>query len=127
MAMHSLLQDLRFGLRMLVKNPVFTLVAVVTLALGIGANTAIFSVVDAVLLRPLPYPEAERLVFLWSTMPSQGVPTSGSAFPDYRGWRDQSRVFDGLAGFYYGDFNLSSDANAPERIQGAYITANLFQ
>src|SRR5262249_33143943 len=112
---------------MLVKNPVFTLVAVVTLALGIGANTAIFSVVDAVLLRPLPYPEAERLVFLWSTMPSQGVPTAGSAFPDYHGWRDQNRVFDGLAGFYYGDFNLSSDANAPERIQGAYITANLFQ
>jgi putative ABC transport system permease protein len=71
--MNSLWQDLRFGLRMLAKNRIFTIVAVVTLALGIGANTAIFSVVDAVLLRPLPYPQADRLVFLWETMPSQGV------------------------------------------------------
>ena len=125
--MNSMLQDLRFGLRMLIKNPVFTLIAVVTLALGIGANTAIFSVVDAVLLRPLPYPEANRLVFLWSTMNSQGVPFAGSALPDYYAWRDQNRVFDGLAGFYNGDFNLSSPGSPPELIQGAYITANLFQ
>jgi putative ABC transport system permease protein len=125
--MTSLLQDLRFGLRMLVKNPIFTLVAVVTLALGIGANTAIFSVVDAVLLRPLPYPEADRLVFLWSTMPSQGGNIGGSAWPDYEGWRDRNQVFDGLAAFYNGDFNLSSAGSPPEFIQGAYITANLFQ
>src|SRR6266576_5480435 len=115
--MNSLLQDLRFGLRMLVKNPVFALIAVVTLPLGIGANTAIFSVVDAVLLRPLPYPEANRLVFLWSTMNSQGVPTAGSALPDYYTWRDQNHVFDGLAGFYNGDFNLSSATGAPELVQ----------
>ncbi|MGH9906135.1 MAG: hypothetical protein ACRD8U_11210, partial [Pyrinomonadaceae bacterium] len=70
--MNSLLQDLRFGLRMLIKNPLFTMIAVVTLSLGIGANTALFSVVDAVLLRRLPYPEADRLVVLWSPMPSQG-------------------------------------------------------
>src|SRR3989449_5733584 len=101
--MNSLLQDFRFGLRMLIKNPVFTLIAVVTLALGIGANTAIFSVVDAVLLRPLPYPEANRLVFLWSTMNSQGVPTSGSALPDYDAWRDQNHVFENLAGCYKDD------------------------
>src|SRR5687767_7941842 len=124
--MNSLLQDLRFGMRMLVKNPIFTLVAVVTLALGIGANTAIFSVVDAVLLRPLPYPEANRLVFLWSTMNSQGVPMSGSAVPDYHAWRDQSKSFEGLAGFYNGNFSLSSTGNAPELVQGAYITPNLF-
>src|SRR5882724_5920362 len=102
--MNSLLQDFRFGLRILVKNPIFTLVAVMTLALGIGANTAIFSVVDAVLLRPLPYPEANRIVFLWSTMNSQGVPTSGSALPDYYVWRDQNRTFEGLAGFYNDNF-----------------------
>ena len=125
--MNSLLQDLRFGLRILVKNPIFALVAVVTLALGIGANTAIFSVVDAVLLRPLPYPEANRLVFLWSTMPSQGGSIGGSAFPDYEGWRDRNKVFDGLAAFYNGDFNLSSAGSPPELIQGAYITSNLFQ
>jgi putative ABC transport system permease protein len=125
--MNSLLQDLRFGLRMLVKNPMFTLIAVVTLALGIGANTAIFSVVDAVLLRPLPYPEANRLVFLWSTMNSQGVPESSSALPDYYGWRDRNQVFEGLAAFYNGDFNLSSAGSPPELIQGAYVTANLFQ
>jgi putative ABC transport system permease protein len=125
--MSSLLQDFRFGVRMLVKNPIFTLVAVVTLSLGIGANTALFSVVDAVLLRPLPYPEADRLVFLWSTMPSQGISISGSALPDYQAWRDQNRVFEGLGGFYYGNFNLSSQGGAPEFIQGAYITPNLFQ
>ena len=125
--MNSLLQDLRFGLRMLAKNPIFTLVAVITLSLGIGANTALFSVVDAVLLRQLPYPEANRLVFLWSTMHSQGVPTAGSAWPDYEAWRDQNNVFEGLAGFYNGNFNLSSQGSAPEFIQGAYITPNLFQ
>jgi putative ABC transport system permease protein len=125
--MSSLFNDLRFGIRMMVRNPVFTLIAVVTLALGIGANTAIFSVVDAVLLRPLPYPDANRLVFLWSTMNLQGVPMSGSALPDYHVWRDQNKVFDGLAGFYYGDFNLTTANEPPERVQGAYITANLFQ
>ena len=110
----------------MIRNPVFTLIAVVTLALGIGANTAIFSVVDAVLLRPLPYPEPDRLVFLWSTMNSQGVPISGSALPDYHEWRDRNKVFEGLGGFYYGDFNLSANDGAPERIQGAYVTANFF-
>ena len=125
--MNSLLQDLRFGFRNAGEEPIFALVAVVTLALGIGANTAIFSVVDAVLLRPLPYPEADRLVFLWSTMPSQGGGIGGSAYPDYEGWRDRNQVFDGLAAFYNGDFNLSSAGSPPELIQGAYITSNLFQ
>ncbi|PYT06403.1 MAG: hypothetical protein DMF60_09455 [Acidobacteria bacterium] len=119
-------QDLRYALRMLLKKPGFTAIAVLTLALGIGANTAIFSVVDAVLLRSLPYPDAERLVMLWSTMQAQGVPTSGSAMPDYREWRDQSQSFEALGGFYYGDFNLSGANREPARVQGAYVTANLF-
>jgi putative ABC transport system permease protein len=125
--MQTLLQDLRCGVRMLLKKPGFTLIAVITLALGIGANTAIFSMVDAVLLRPLPYPEAERLVFLWSTMRSQGIEFGGSALPDYRDWRDQNRTLDGLAAFSYDDVNLSATGGEPERVQGATITHNLFQ
>jgi hypothetical protein len=117
--MNSIWQDLRYAMRMLAKQPGFTFVAVITLALGIGANTAIFSVVDAVLLRPVPYPEADRLVFLWTTKNSRGVSQSGSSLPDYREWRDRSRSFEGLAGFYYGDFNLSSEGGEPERVQGA--------
>jgi putative ABC transport system permease protein len=125
--MRSMWHDLRFGFRMLFKNPVFAFVTIVTLALGIGANTAIFSVVDAVLLRPLPYPQADRLVYLWETMESQGISESGAALPNYQGWRDQNQTFEGLAAFYYGDFNLSSSGGPPEFIQGAYITPNLFQ
>src|SRR5713226_9211755 len=124
--METLMKDLRFGIRMMTRSPGFTLVAIITIALGIGANTAIFSVVDAVLLRSLPYPDAGRLVMLWSTMQSQGVPISGSAMPDYREWRDQSQSFDGLGGFYYGDFNLSGANREPERVQGAFVTVNLF-
>jgi len=123
--MNSLVQDLRFGLRTLVKSPIFALVAVMTLALGIGANTAIFSVVDAVLLRPLPYPEANRLAFL--SIPSPDGTIGANAWPDYEGWRDHNQTFEGLAAFYNGDFNLSSAGSAPEFIQGAHITANLFQ
>src|ERR1043165_4766966 len=124
---HCVMSDLKYALRMLIRNPMFTAIAVLTLALGIGANTAIFSVVDAVLLRPLPYPQVNRLVFLWSTWPAQGVAAGGSALPDYQGWRDRNQVFDGLAGFYYGDFNLSTSDAVPERIQGAYVTVNFFQ
>src|SRR5437868_8803531 len=124
--MQTIIQDLRYGLRLLLKRPGFTFIAVITLALGIGANTAIFSVVDAVLLRPLPYPQAERLIFLWSTMIGQGVPTSGSAMPDYREWRDHNDTLEGLGGYYYGDFSLSSGGTEPERVQGAFITPNLF-
>ncbi|HEU0254092.1 MAG TPA: ABC transporter permease [Pyrinomonadaceae bacterium] len=125
--MNALFHDLRFGMRMMVRNPMFTLIAIVTLALGIGANTAIFSVVDAVLLRPLPYPAADRLVFLWSTWVSQGVPTGGSALPDYHEWRDRNKVFESLGAFYYGDFNLSATGESPERIQGALVSTNFFQ
>ena len=124
--MQTLLQDLRYGARMLRKKPSFTIVAVITLALGIGANTAIFSVVDAVLLRPLPYPAPEQLVMLWSSMKPQGITQSGSAMPDYREWRDQNRSFAGLGAFYYSDYNLAGAGFEPERAQGAHVTANLF-
>ncbi len=124
--MRTLWHDLRYGFRILLKRPGFAAVAVLTLALGAGVNTAIFSVVDAVLLRPLPYPEPERLVMLWTTMRLQGTSNSGSALPDYREWRDRSHSFEGLAGFYYSDFNLAGGGAEPERAQGAHVTANLF-
>src|SRR4051794_30656514 len=94
--MDTLLQDLRYGIRMLLKNPGFTAVAIIALALGIGANTAIFSVINGVLLRPLAYQDAGRLVMVWSR-PAEGdrdyAPTSP---PDFFDWRDQNQVFDHL-------------------------------
>ena len=105
----------------------FTLIAVVTLALGIGANTAIFSVVDAVLLRPLPYPDANRLVFLWSTMNGQGVPQSGSALPDYLGWRDQNQVFEQIAVAGWGMPLTLTGAGEPEQLAGNSVTAGYFR
>src|SRR5215475_3674241 len=120
----DLWQDLRFGARMLVKNPGFTLMAVITLALGIGANTAIFSVIRAVLLKPLPYTDPERLFIVWESDAKSGgefdVRTS-----HFLAWRDEQQVFAGLAAFQYQDFNLSG-GDRPERIQGVLVTANLF-
>jgi putative ABC transport system permease protein len=124
--MSTLGQDLKYGLRIAFRHPVFSIVIVVTLALGIGANTAIFSVVNAVLLRPLPYPQADRLIMLFSAWLSQGIPRAGSALPDYRAYRDQNQTLEGLAGFFYGDVNVSGGNQVPERVQGARITPNLF-
>ncbi len=95
--MTTLWQDLRYGMRMLWKHRGFTAIAVLVLALGVGANTAIFSVVNAVLLRPLPYPEAERIVTLWSTETRQGEERGSVAAPDFADWQKQSRVFDSVA------------------------------
>src|SRR5215831_15403093 len=123
--MQTLWQDLRYGARMLMKKPGFTLIAVMTLALGIGANTAIFSVVNAVLLKPLPYKNPERLVLVWERFSSQGldqIPISATEFIDYR---IQTQVFEQLATFDTNDYNLTGGA-APERIPGAVVTANLF-
>ncbi len=90
-------QDLRLGVRMLIKHPSFTAVAVLTLALGIGANITIFSVVNAVLLRPLPYPDAERLVFLWSEAPAQNIRERASAYANMADWREQNKSFEDIA------------------------------
>src|SRR5207249_10843292 len=96
--MGALSQDLRYGFRMLAKNPGFTAMAVLTLALGIGANTAMFSVANAVLLEPLPYQDSGRLVTLWWTNTAWGSPAPGSVCdPDYVQWRTQNRVFEDLA------------------------------
>ncbi len=90
--MESLLKDIRYGIRGLLKRPGFTAIAVITLALGIGANTAIFSVINAVLLRPLPFHDAEELVTLWERNPKQGYEQNPPAAGNFVDWRDQNRV-----------------------------------
>src|SRR5262249_20107035 len=97
--LESLGRDVRFGLRSLGKSPGFTAVALITLALGIGANTAIFSVVNAVLLRPLPYPDASRLVMVWATNSARGVTEDVASYPDFEDWRAQANSFQALAAF----------------------------
>ena len=119
-------QDLRHGLRLLRKSPGFTTVAVLTLVLGIGANTAVFSVVNVVLLEPLPYRDSGKLEFVWSTMISQGIPISGSSAPDFREWRARNRVFTDVAAGAYGDFDIAFAGQEPVRLKGANITAALF-
>ena len=121
--MNTLLQDLRYSLRMLAKKPSFTLVAIITLALGIGANTAIFSVVNAVLLRALPFPHSERLVVLFET--SKEVPAMNVAYPNYLDWRAQQTVFEDLAAFMPAGGILTGDGE-PERVTGRWVTASFF-
>jgi putative ABC transport system permease protein len=123
--MEALWQDLRYGARMLRKKPSFTLIAVVTLALGIGANTAIFSVVNAVLLRPLPYPSSSRLVLVKESLPKLGwslLATSPAEFQDYR---ENNQVFSELAAFTDLSVNLTGEGE-PQRIQTARVSGNLF-
>jgi putative ABC transport system permease protein len=124
--MSTLWQDLRHGARALARNFGFTSVAVLTLALGIGANTAIFSVVHSVLLQPLPYKDPGKLVFVWSTFITQGVPISGSAAPDFREWRDRNHAFSGMAAYYYDNFNLALPGEEPSRLQSANVSPELF-
>src|SRR5436190_2742808 len=94
-----MIADLRYAFRMMAKSPAFTAVAIITLALGIGANTAIFSVVNAVLLRPLRYEMPEQLVSIWSTNPKAEIKQEVSSFPDCNDWRQQTKSFSGMAGF----------------------------
>ena len=121
----DLLHDLRYAARLQRKNPGFTIVAVIALALGIGANTAIFSVVNTVLLRPLPYKDPERLVMVWEEATKQGYPRDTPAAANFVDWRDQNQVFEGMAAFADESFNLTG-AGEPERLEGRRVSANLF-
>ncbi len=123
--MQTLWQDLRYGARMLFKNPGFTLIAVITLSLGIGANTAIFSVVNSVLLRPLPYEAPDRLVYVWDSNPTAGFPRFASSPPNFADWRRQQQSFEYLAAFLGWSFNLTGRGE-PERLQGARVSAEMF-
>jgi putative ABC transport system permease protein len=119
------MHDLRYALRMLLKNPGFTIVAVIALALGIGANSAIFSVVNTVLLRPLPYKDPEQLVMVWEDATKNGYPRDTPAAANFIDWRDQNQVFEGMAAIADESFNLTN-AGDPERLEGRLVSANLF-
>jgi putative ABC transport system permease protein len=121
--MTTLLRDIRFAARLLIRRPVFTIIAVLSLALGIGANAAIFSVIDAVLLRPLPYAQPDRLVRLYETAPQ--MPLSSVAPANFYDWQKENNVFSQLAAFGLTDLNLQGVAN-PERLEAVRATANLF-
>jgi len=122
----DLWQDLRYGARMLLKEPGFTLIAVITLALGIGANTAIFSVVNTVMLRPLPYKEPDRLVMLWTDDPQRGIHEEGTSLPTFKDWRSQSRLFVDMALCTRGNPVTLTGGDEVERALGERVSANLF-
>ncbi|MEN3329441.1 MAG: hypothetical protein V7638_4248 [Acidobacteriota bacterium] len=121
--MHNIWQDLRYGARMLLRNPAVSAVAVVTLALGIGANTATFSIVNAVLLRPLPYQNPDRLASLWTNVPEQGRrPITPGNFVD---WKNQNTVFEDVAAFNPSTVTLTGDGE-PVQMMGANTSAGYF-
>ncbi|HEY6186739.1 MAG TPA: ABC transporter permease [Pyrinomonadaceae bacterium] len=121
--MRTLWQDMRYGVRLLIKRPAFTVIAVLTLALGIGANTAIFSVVNAVVLRPLPYAQPDRLVMIWETMP--GNDRRWVAPGNFIEWRRQSQAFEQIAAYSNASLNLTGEGE-PEKLTGAAVTPNVF-
>lgn len=129
-SMSDLTQDLRYGLRSLARTPGFTAVAVLTLALGIGATTAIFSVVNAVLLRPLPYPDADRVVMVWMDNRRMGMKEDIHSWPNYADYRDQNRVLSSLAAYAAAGYNVTGGCLEgecePQRVAAAASTANLF-
>src|SRR5688572_24252519 len=123
--MDTLLQDIRYALRQLIRSPGFTLIAVLTLAVGIGANTALFTMSEAVLARPLPgIRDAERLYWL-APVNVRGGQTHVMSYPDYVDYRDRSDVFAELAAFEGTQFSLSSGGE-PERVRGQIVSGNFF-
>jgi len=123
--MENLIKDLRYGIRSLLKQPAFTLVAISTLALAIGGNSAMFTVVNAVLLRPLQYPEASRIVVLEGINPPRGITQSNMSIPDFADWQNQNQVFEQMAGFVAGGV-LLNNGDETERVHGTAVTADFF-
>src|SRR6185369_300614 len=119
----TFIQDLRYGIRMMAKRPGFTLIAALTLALGIGANTAIFSAVNAVLLKPLPFPESQQLVDLAETFKPDGF--GSVSVPNLEDWKNQNTVFTGISAYSGASFNLEG-GDTPQRIPGLSVGANYF-
>src|ERR1044071_9130671 len=123
--METLLQDVRYALRMLVKKPSFTAIVVLALAIGIGANTAIFSVVNAILLRPLPYKNPDRIAMIWMNNPKLGVDQDWHSYPNYADYKEQNQVFEEMAAFNDRSFNLTGTGELV-RVMGVWTTASLF-
>src|SRR5262245_25259115 len=122
----EMFQDLRYGLRMMLKTPGFTFVAVLTLALGIGANTAIFSLVKAVSLQPLPYQDSDRLAMLWTDDPKHDIHEEGVSYPNFLDWRSQNKLFTDMAICSRGNSVVLTGGDEPERVRGDLVSANLF-
>jgi putative ABC transport system permease protein len=122
-----MLTDLRYALRLVAKSPAFAAIAILTMALGIGANTAIFSLVNGVLLRPLPYPSADRIVYFEGQNPKQGITDSNISVADFQDWTRQSQVFSHTALFWTGSAALSQQGAEPERVPHAGVTTGFFE
>ena len=123
--MQKILQDVRFALRLLRKQPTFTITAIITLALGIGANTVIFSFVDAMFLRPFAFPDQDRVVLAWETRTKQNNQEVDVAAANFQDWRDQNQSFQHIAAIENNDFNLSGQGD-PNLVQGARVSASFF-
>src|SRR5437763_15753030 len=121
--MRTLFQDIRYAARMLLKSPGFTLVAILTLALGIGANTAIFSFIDAVLLKPLPYGDPERIVMVWEKPP--GDERNGISTLNFLDWKSQNTVFEAMAAQTGGSMTLTG-GERPEMLRGNRVSDRHF-
>jgi putative ABC transport system permease protein len=122
----TLLQDLRFGLRTLRKSPAFTVIALFTLALGIGANTAIFSIVNAVMLKPLPFPDSDKLVFMTSAFVKQGVAKNfATSYADFLDWRTMAKSFTGMASYHDDSFTMAG-LDQPLHITGMTVSGDFF-
>ena len=123
--METLLKDLRYATRGLLKHPGFTAIAVITLALGIGANTAMFSVINAVLLRPLPYHEPQHLVTIWEQSPERNLYEMPVSYANLRDWVDQNHTFDQISAYTFTNFNLIG-VGEPNRLGAVRVSSNLF-
>src|SRR5580692_5175953 len=127
--MNAMGRDLRFGVRLLTKTPGFTAVALATLALGIGAATSIFSVVDAVVFKPLPFRDPERVLAIWEKNPSLGRFRMAVAVGNFREWGQQARTLEGVAGIFDARVNLTGGPNGrvdPEELKVERVSASLF-
>ncbi len=123
--MHTLWQDLRFGWRVLAKNSRHTVVAMLTIALGVGGVTMMFGIINAVLLHPLPFPESNRIVLVWEVQPKRDLTRGGTTLADFLDWRDRNHVFEEMATWLPWAYNLAGQSE-PEEVWGARVSTDFF-